>query len=59
MIKEERLINEDMKVKMNEQLEKLREKIVNIENGCARDIVMRLRNLKQETIFRVDGPKSM
>ncbi len=54
VLKEERMVNEDMKVKLIDQMEKLKEKIINIENGCARDIVLKLKALRNETIYKVD-----
>ena len=52
-------MNEDAKIKLNKEIEKLSQKIINIENGCAKEIVMKLKTLRNEVALKVEGNKSM
>lgn len=58
-MKEERLINDDAKRRLVVSIQQLKEKITNIENGCARELVVRLRALTSEVLERVDGRQSV
>ncbi len=37
----------------------LNDKIVNIEKGCASEIISKLMSLRREAVLKVDGPKAV
>ena len=49
-MKEERLIHEHTVKKIMKQTEDLRQKLILIENGCARELVLRLKTLRDEVV---------
>lgn len=59
VIKEERLMYEDSRKKMSAAVQQLKDKIINIENGCAKELVLKLKSLKDEIINKTDCKLSM
>ena len=45
---------EESRNKMSSAVQQLKEKIINIENGCAKELVLKLKNLKDEIINKTD-----
>ena len=54
VLREERAINEELKTQMLQQMEGMKQKIINIENGCAKDIVLKLKTVRNEILYKVD-----
>lgn len=55
VVKEERFMHEEAKNRMMQQVQILKEKIVHIENGCAKELVLKLRRLRDDVQLKVDN----
>eukprot|EP00347_Sterkiella_histriomuscorum_P000012 403377522 len=54
VIKEERALADEIKNKLMIQIQQMTQKVINIENGCAKDIVLKLKTLRNEITYKID-----
>ena len=59
VIKEERLLYEESRKKMSMAVQQLKDKIINIENGCAKELVLKLKALRDEVFIKTENKMSM